>query len=259
MMTVTLTGNRPLTVQALALEMSPGRGKRFNEIVRKLRDLIAAGTLSVRDPKTLMTLPSPESAAVDEAVLILDSYIVSTLAKTFDAKIILRRHGSGPVLWTLENAAAAIGRELGWHSGAVAALSEQLVAAANQGALIVRDPRTELPVRSQSVHTYYEVVRQADLNDWLNQIKAGYRLGSSMLTVRAKQQPKKALERQGDLILQAIKELSLNPLELEHGRRGQEWPLKTRLIDATGLTKKTFEKAMTELKARGKIRLIPPA
>ena len=128
MMTITLTGSRPLTVQALALEMSPGKGKRYNEIVRKLHDLIAAGALSVRDPQTLMSIPSPDSEVLGRAVLILDAAVVATLEKTFDAKITLRRHGSGPVLWTLENAAAAIGCELGWHSGAVAALCEQLVA-----------------------------------------------------------------------------------------------------------------------------------
>lgn len=71
------------------------------------------------------------------------------------------------MLYTLEKAAEAISEQLGWHMGAHKTLLTQMVDAANAGLLTVRHPHTDLPVRTDHVHIYIELVTPGDVNKWL--------------------------------------------------------------------------------------------
>ena len=77
------------------------------------------------------------------------------------------QHGAGPTHWTIENAAAAIAVQEGWHNEARDTLCEQMMQAARDGVLTVRHPHTGLPYRPDPVRKFYETVTPADANAWL--------------------------------------------------------------------------------------------
>ena len=77
------------------------------------------------------------------------------------------QHGAGPTHWTIENAAAAIAAQEGWHNEARDTLCEQMMQAARDGVLTVRHPHTGLPYRPDPVRKFYETVTPADANAWL--------------------------------------------------------------------------------------------
>lgn len=77
--------------------------------------------------------------------------------------------------WTLENAAAAIARQECWHEGAQESFLTAMELAANQGDLVVRDPHTDLRVRKNKVHRFYETLKVSDVNAWLQKQDAPYR------------------------------------------------------------------------------------
>ena len=78
--------------------------------------------------------------------------------------------------FTLEDAAALIANEYGWHEGAQKTLLKQLLEAAKDGRLIVRHPHTDLPYHPKEHCEYYETVGVSDLNHYFEAAGAAWRL-----------------------------------------------------------------------------------
>jgi len=133
----------------------------------ELGAMVDAGTLCVRDPLSLGPHTFPIGAALRRAVLMTEDLRPLLRGKGIELRLI--PFGTGPELWTIENAAAAIGNQEGWHMGAIKTLRDQMVSAAETGALTVRHPHTDLPFRPDSPRAYYELVTPADVNAWLAQ------------------------------------------------------------------------------------------
>lgn len=135
--------------------------------------MVEAGTLQVRDPLTLGRHTFPMGESLRRAVL-LPIEDVRPLLASFRIGLRLIPYGTGPTHWTIENAAASIGTQKGFHGGAVRTLQEQMVSAASDGALTVRHPHTDLPFRPDTVRAFYELVTPVDVNSWLDRQSAGY-------------------------------------------------------------------------------------
>lgn len=140
-----------------------------SELPRAVRD----GELVVRNPAGMGKHTFPHGAALQSAVM-LPSDLRSFLAER-GIELRLTAHGSGPNYWTLENAAIALQAQEGWHGGTRAEFLDKLEEAAQRGELVVRDPRTCLPMKSPQARTFWEVVTPADLNAWLEQQAGPYR------------------------------------------------------------------------------------
>jgi hypothetical protein len=80
--------------------------------------------------------------------------------------------------FTLEEAAAVIANQYGWHEGAQKTLLKQLLDAAKDGTLIVRHPHTDLPYHPKEHCEYYETVGVSDLNRFFQAAGAPWRLGN---------------------------------------------------------------------------------
>jgi hypothetical protein len=78
--------------------------------------------------------------------------------------------------FTLEEAAAVIANQYGWHEDQQKTLLKQLLDAAKDGTLIVRHPHTDLPYRPKEHCEYYERVRVADLNRHFGEAGVPWRL-----------------------------------------------------------------------------------
>lgn len=140
-----------------------------SELPRAVRD----GELVVRNPAGMGKHTFPHGAALQRAVM-LPSDLQPFLAER-GIELRLTAHGSGPIYWTLENAAIAMQTQEGWHGGTRAEFLDQLQEAAQRGELTVREPRTCLPMKSPQARTFWEVVTPADLNAWLEKQAAPYR------------------------------------------------------------------------------------
>lgn len=79
-------------------------------------------------------------------------------------------------LFTIEQAAAAIAAQQGWHSNAQATLQVQMRLAVDCGRLRVRHPHTHLPFTPKVVRVNNELSSVTDINDWLESDDASYRL-----------------------------------------------------------------------------------
>ena len=139
------------------------------DLPRAVRD----GELVVRNPAGMGKHTFPHGAALQSAVM-LPSDLQPFLAER-GIELRLTAHGSGPIYWTLENAAIALQTQEGWHGGTRAEFLDQLQEAAQRGELTVREPRTCLPMKSPQARTYWEVVTPADLNAWREKQAARYR------------------------------------------------------------------------------------
>lgn len=77
--------------------------------------------------------------------------------------------------YTLADAAQAIAAQQGWHDGARDTLKKQMMQAASDGTLTVRNPHTDLPYKPGTGRDFYELVTPADVNAWLEKQGAPYR------------------------------------------------------------------------------------
>lgn len=141
----------------------------------ELKLAVRDGLLRVRNPAGLGFHTFPHGDALLRAVLIPDTDLEPYLnARGIELRI--TPHGNGPEYWTLENAAAAVQKQLHWHDGTRKGFQDQMQEAAKSGALVILDPRTCLPaVSTDRVRTYWEYVTPDRVNTWLTTLKAPYR------------------------------------------------------------------------------------
>lgn len=133
------------------------------------------GTLIVRNPAGMGRHTLPMGHALQRAVMLPEIDLESFLnARGIELR--LTPHGSGPDYWTLENAAAALQKQLNWHYGTRAELQDQLQQAAASGALVILDPHTCLPTRSEQVRTCWELVTPESVNIWLEKTRCAVSL-----------------------------------------------------------------------------------
>jgi len=159
-------GDLPILI-ANALHDGPvRRAAAVINLEDELRDMVKAGTLQVRDPLTHGRHPCPDGAALQRAVL-LPSEDVRPLLEARGIGVRLIPYGTGPTHWTIENAAAAIAAQEGWHNEARDTLRDQMMQAARDGTLTVRHPHTDLKYRPEVGRDYCELVTRADVNAWL--------------------------------------------------------------------------------------------
>ena len=174
--------------------------------------------------------------------IFLPREIVSALKEHFDIELEILPHGSGPDLWTLENAAAEVGKRLDWHRGAIETLQEQMCSAADEGALVVRDPHTDLPCRPEAVCSYYQLTRTQDVDEWLASTGVEYRLGAAPGAVPLSV-PKQRGAANVETILAAIGDLRLTAMGLQQGDKRR---VRERL--RWKMTKAVFDKAWQRLR-----------
>ena len=140
----------------------------------ELQQLVDTGKLVVRDPLTLGPHPSPTGDALKRAVVFVDD--LQPILEFRGIALLRKRHGSGPELWTIDNAVTAIGDAYGWHAPARQTLTRQLIAAVTSGDLRARHPHTDLPYRPDQVSPFYDLFLVSDVNDWLKSQSVPYRL-----------------------------------------------------------------------------------
>lgn len=132
----------------------------------ELKALVHSGELMVRDPLTMGPHTFPRGAALRLAVLLPREDLRPLLASR-GIGLRLVSYGTGPTHWTIENAAAAVATQEGWHQGARDTLRGQMVQAAADSTLTVRHPHTGLPYRPDRVRYFYDLVTLDDVNEWL--------------------------------------------------------------------------------------------
>jgi len=145
---------------------------RFN-LEDELPRVVRNGGLVVRNPAGLGKDTFTHGAALQRTV-ILPSDLRPFLAER-SIELRLTPHGSGPDYWTLENAAAALQAQEGWHNGTRRSFQDQLQEAAQRDEVAIHDPHTCLPIKSPQARTYWELVTPADVNAWLERQAAPYR------------------------------------------------------------------------------------
>jgi len=138
----------------------------------ELREAVRNGELIVRNRAGFGRHKFPEGAALLDSVVFPRDLVVFLNDRGIDVRLV--PHGSGPELWTLENAALALAEQLRLTDESRGTLLDQMVVAANHGSLTVRHPHTDLPTNTGSVRTYYELVTPKDVNRWLSSIDAPY-------------------------------------------------------------------------------------
>lgn len=146
----------------------------------ELRREVEAGRLVVRNAASLGQHKFPYGDALSRAVLM--PHDLTQFLADRGIELRLRPHGSGPALWTLSNAAAAVAEQEGWHDGARAGFLDSIMEAASTSALKVRDPRTDLVTRPRIIRSDWELVSVNDLNAWLAGQDAPYRWNVTELT-----------------------------------------------------------------------------
>lgn len=129
----------------------------------ELPQAVQRGELVVRNPAGLGRHTFPHGDALLRAVMMPQDIRPFLAARGIELR--LTPAGSGPIYWTLENAAAAIAEQEGWHNGARGALLDSMMEAAQRG-LTVREPLTDLPKTSGRVREFWETVARADVNAW---------------------------------------------------------------------------------------------
>jgi hypothetical protein len=140
----------------------------------ELKLAVRDGLLRVRNPAGMGFHTFPHGDALQRSVLIPNTDLEPFLNER-GIELRITPHGNGPEYWTLENAAASMQEQLNWHDGTRAEFQDQLQEAAASGALVILDPRTCLPIRSERVRTYWEYVTPDTVNEWLTALKAPYR------------------------------------------------------------------------------------
>jgi hypothetical protein len=196
----------------------------------------------------VMPLRNSKTLKLDEmGTIFLPREIVSALKEHFDIELEILPHGSGPDLWTLENAAAEVGKRLDWHRGSIETLQEQMCSAADEGALVVRDPTTDLPCRPEAACTYYHLVRTQDVDEWLASTGVEYRLGAALGAVPLSV-PKQRGAAHAANILVAIADLRLRVMGL---KRGDKKLIRARL--GRKMTPAVFDKTWQRLRSENRI------
>ena len=132
----------------------------------ELKALVDSGGLMVRDSLTLGRHTFPLGAALFDAVL-LPREDLRPLLESRGIGLRLIAYGTGPTHWTIENAAAAIAAQEGWHQGQRDTLRGQMLRAAVDGPLTVRHPHTGAAHRPDHVRDFYDLVTPTDVNAWL--------------------------------------------------------------------------------------------
>ncbi len=175
----------------MATALHPEGGMAYaaacNNLEDELKLAVRDGLLRVRNPAGLGLHTFPHGDALQRAVLFPGTDLEPFLnARGIELRV--TQHGSGPVYWTLENAAASIQEQLNWHDGTCADFLDQMQDAAQSGALVVINPRTCLPYRPETVRTFWEYVTPDNVNAWLAVLKAPYRWSPepSLVTVPKK-------------------------------------------------------------------------
>ncbi len=145
-------------------------------IWRELRAMVDAGTLQPLNALTMLPHEFPVGDGLRRAVLLPFSIRPMLQAQGIELRLI--EPGNGPDLWSLANAARDVGEIQGWSKRQAETLCEQMLCAARDGALVVRNPHTDLPVplhKRATVRDFYELVTRDDVNVWLMSIRAPYR------------------------------------------------------------------------------------
>lgn len=165
----------------------------------------------------------------------------------FGLEVEIEPLGSGPDLWTLENAARAIVKAQGWNHDAINSLISRMYEAVKQGSTRARNPTTGIPNEpGDPLHTYFELITTADVNSWLDSLDVNYRLGKTV--------PLKASQRhptQEAAILAVIRELGLTPMALG-------WSDKQLVRSRLEYTQGVFDHAWKRLQAQKQIALANP-
>jgi len=139
----------------------------------ELKQAVKDGGLTVRNAAGLGCHTFAHGDALQRAVMLPQDLRPFLAERGIELR--LTRHGSGPDYWTLENAAAAMAEQEQWHDGTRAEYQDQLQQAAVIGGLVILNPRTCLPIRTEQVHTYWELVTPESVNNWLEKQGAPYR------------------------------------------------------------------------------------
>lgn len=139
----------------------------------ELPGAVRNGELIVRNRAGFGRHTFPEGAALLDSVVLPHDLAVFLKDRGMEVRLIPR--ASGPELWTLENAAIALAEQLMLTNESRGTLLDQMVAAANEGNLIVRHPHTDLPANDGQVRESYELTRPEDVNSWLESEGAAYR------------------------------------------------------------------------------------
>jgi hypothetical protein len=154
----------------MAIAMHPSEAEEYAaariNLEHELPEAVRNGLLKVRNPAGMGLHTFPHGDALQRAVLIPDTDLKPFLNER-GIELCLTPHGSGPVYWTLENAAAALQEQELWHDGTRRKFQDQLKEAAQSKALVVLDPQTCLPTSSKDIRTYWEYVSPANVNAWL--------------------------------------------------------------------------------------------
>lgn len=145
---------------------------------KELPEAVHNGDLVVRNSSGMGKHEFPYGDALQRAVML--PLELRPFLETRGIELRLMPHGSGPSLWTLENAASAIAEQEDWHNGARGRLLDEMMEAAIKRELIVRDPHTNLPKATGEIREYYELVTPADVNAWLENNSAPYRWNITM-------------------------------------------------------------------------------
>ena len=173
--TVQFSDLAPMMAAALHPEGGIAYGAARINLGDELKQAVRDGVLKVRNPAGLGFHTFPHGDALLRAVLIPDTDLEPFLnARGIELRI--TPHGNGPEYWTLENAAAAVQKQMHWHDGTRKRFLNQMQEAAQSGALVILDPRACLPaVSTDRVRIYWEYVTPDRVNTWLTTLKAPYR------------------------------------------------------------------------------------
>ena len=139
----------------------------------QLEARVDAGTFIVRNPLDLGPHTFPLGAQLKSAVIF--PWELRPLCEERGIELVLINEQQGPDSWTIRKATEAIGRQEEWHRGAIDSFCERMMEAARSGALVVRDPTTDLPFHPETQREFYELVTPADVNRWLEKAGVGYR------------------------------------------------------------------------------------
>ncbi len=156
-------------------------GARIN-LKNELEIAARGGILPVKNALDMGSHTLPLGAALEKSRVKLDdlrNYLKQTardievvIAHPDEKEQIAARQASG--FFTLEEAADVISKQECFADGTQKTLLKQMIDAARDGELIVRDPNTHIPYRPTKIRYFWEVVHPRDINRWLRSIDAGY-------------------------------------------------------------------------------------
>ena len=225
-----------------------------------LATAVQRGDLIVRRQLTLQPDPDATGEQLQNSIVTVDDLRAYAATFCVDVRILhvppessLSSYGSGPDLWTIENAAAAIANREGWGVNARDSLVARLVEAASSGTLAVRDPLTDLPYQPRELHTFYELVSTSDLDAWLKKQCVSYRLSDAAADKSPSARPPSQQRFQEEAILRVIRDLGLDPLALPSNERGKPG-VKTDVRAKLGFSSAVFNKAWERLRSQRDIQ-----